>query len=540
MDLTTAATAEHAKKHAAAKTEKEMEQAGLTRDGKRPAGPGPSGVMGRFGVSAEELGQQRRAKDPKSREKRTSQYLESLINRFRHPNSFKFMRRSTNAQHPGGKDEPPPIVPVEEKYQQILKIIENCFESNINSYILLTGSEGNGRSSAVYFAMNAIFERDQRKKLQPGFADRTNTERQALEHKKLQKNSEKFPSLPDAGAPAGPEEPQKEIKFIEVDAFIYKEEGKILNHIINLLTAGLDESAAEESNKYLKLIDFMKNYRLVLYIKNIDVFTEESRQVFLYSLLDNVNNFAMKTCIIFSTNNLFFLNKLEKRVKSRFSYKNFVFEGFDLEDHLLPILKSRLDLPNYHEDAKPLLAAFDDVRVLGFLSRYHQLGMSISWFINLAKTALLLCTAADFLVEVQRGGLAEYLLKKLEEAKKMILFEGGDAEILRHMPRPAKLVMLVLHERALGKAVDAGLPFEQFNKKMKEVVSQKFSSTFSRHSWENFSSNVIKENLLTLKKMNYLHLDKTPITMETVIQLNDSVSPTFLTVKVQDSDILFD
>lgn len=534
MDPTTAALAETAKRHAPPRSEKEPEQAGSARDGRRPMQTG--GVMGRFGVATEDIGAQKRTKDLKSREKRASQYLESLINKFRYPNSFKYMKRWASQQSPAPKDEPPAIVPVEEKYLQILKIIENCFESNINSYILLTGSEGNGRSSAVYFAMNAIFEKDQKKRLQAG-ADRANCERPgAGEHKKLQKNSERAAEGP---VPAQEEAP-KEIKFIEVDAFIYKEEGKILNHIINLLTAGIEESVTEESNKYLKLIDFMKNYRLVLYIKNIDVFTEESRQVFLYSLLDNVNNFAMKTCIIFSTNNLFFLNKLEKRVKSRFSYKNFVFEGYDLEDHLLPIVKSRLDVFNCQEDSQPLAAAFDDLRVLGFLSKYHQLGMSISWFINLIKTALLLFTTADYLLESQRNTLPEYLLRKLEEAKKMILFEGGDAEILRNMPRPAKLIMLVLHERALGKAVDSGLPFEQFNKKMKEVVSLKFSSTFSRHSWENFSSNVIKENLLTLKKMNYLHLDKTPITMETIIQLNDCVSPTFLTVKAHDFDILFD
>jgi len=499
-----------------------------------------SGLMGKFGVSNEDIGLQKRAKDPKSREKRTNQYLESLINKFRFPNSFKYMRRPVNPQNHASKEEPPSIVAVEEKYLQILKIIENCFESNINSYILLTGSEGNGRSSAVYYAMNAIFEKDQKKKQHTGITDRTNTDKQAPEHKKLQKNSEKSQTYPDFSHHSSQEETQKEIKFIEVDAFIYKEEGKILNYITTQLTAGHQDSYIEENNKYLKLIDFMKNYRLVLYIKNIDVFTEESRQVFLYSLLDNVNNFAMKTCIIFSTNNLFFLNKLEKRVKSRFSYKNFVFEGFDLEDHLLPIIKSRLDIANCHDDSKPLITAFEDVRLLSFLSKYHQLGMSISWFINLIKTALLLFTSADYLFELQRNSLPEYLLKKLEEAKKMILFEGGDAEILRNMPRPAKLIMLVLHERAMGKSIDSGLPFEQFNKKMKEVVSLKFCSTFSRHSWENFSSNVIKENLLTLKKMNYLHLDKTPITMETIIQLNDCVSPTFLTVKVQDSDILFD
>ena len=42
--------------------------------------------------------------------------------------------------------------------------------------------------------------------------------------------------------------------------------------------------------------------------------------MFLYTLLDKINHFSKKIMVIFSTTNLFFVDMLEKRVKSRFSY----------------------------------------------------------------------------------------------------------------------------------------------------------------------------------------------------------------------------
>ena len=230
--------------------------------------------------------------------------------------------------------------------------------------------------------------------------------------------------------------------MIEADAFIYNNENKILHFITNELTAHDGFEGSREQNAYMKLTDYMKNFRIVVYIKNIEVFADEPRQVFLSSLLDNISTYSIKVCVVFSTNCLFFLNRLEKRVKSRFSYKNFIFEDFDLETHLVPILEARFHIQEYEREHGTIVAHVKSEKVIRFLSKYHQLGMSIGWFIGLFKTALLLFKSVDYISESRLVRGEDYFISKLQEAKKMLLFEGGDAEILNNMPRPAKLIMM--------------------------------------------------------------------------------------------------
>ena len=130
--------------------------------------------------------------------KRHARYMKILIERFRSPNTFKQIRR-INSSNEDERKSTPPIVAVCDKYTDIMNIIDNCFSSNVNTYILLTGSEGNGRSSAVYYAVNSLLEREKKRKETSKAAgpssiisDKTNTSA-VSEYRKLLKNSEKHP-----------------------------------------------------------------------------------------------------------------------------------------------------------------------------------------------------------------------------------------------------------------------------------------------------------------------------------------------------------
>jgi len=335
---------------------------GMIREKKRPvkpnenngshpassATPANGSVMGKYNISNRNMEDivNGKKEEENSEVKRHARYMKILIERFRSPNTFKQIRR-INSPNEDERKSTPPIVAFCDKYTDIMNIIDNCFSSNVNTYILLTGSEGNGRSSAVYYAVNSLLEREKKRKETSKAAgpssiisDKTNTSA-VSEYRKLLKNSEKHPPS------TLQQDTSLDIKLIEADAFIYNNENKILHFITNELTAHDGFEGSREQNAYMKLTDYMKNFRIVVYIKNIEVFADEPRQVFLYSLLDNINTYSIKVCVVFSTNCLFFLNRLEKRVKSRFSYKNFIFEDFDLETHLVPILEARFYIQEY-------------------------------------------------------------------------------------------------------------------------------------------------------------------------------------------------
>lgn len=510
---------------------------------------------------------------PENNVKNWRDFLKSAVSNLKVHNTFKNMRKYIKRGKPNSCMSPD-IVPFNSNYDEIYRLIESSFEANIKNYILLTGSSGNGRTSAVYYAMNKMMENDnlkalkekderqkeERQKEKEPLGDRTNSLKyssNASDGNVSKHNYYKTEGAQDGGMGNALERqatPYMPLVFVEVDAFIYNQETKVNNYIINELTnrcadnevdsGALAEMQEGEANSYAKLSKYTNIFRIVLYIKNIDVFAEEARQVYLYSLLDGSSFLSMKATIIVSTSCLFFMNKLEKRVKSRFSFKNFIFEDYEVVTDLVPVLQKRLEYRSTNLHTRDLAAKVQDVlkdeRLQQILHRYHTIGMSISWFVSLFKNTFLLMHPAEVDAEHKKGQLADYIIEKVKQAKKLLLFEGGDADILMTMPRPSKLIILVLHEVYNLRNQELGVTYDKFRRKVKDIVNDKFSSYTARTTWGGFTECVMKDNLLTLKKMNYIHLDRTPVTLETVIQLNDSVSPTFLNVRVTDSDIAFD
>lgn len=92
------------------------------------------------------------------------------------------------------------------------------------------------------------------------------------------------------------------------------------------------------------MLKFAKKYKTVLFIKNVQIFAEETRQTFLYSLMDEINSYCESIMVVFSTKNIFFDSKLEKRVKSRFTHIAWHFYNMELAD-LTSIIKLKLDIP---------------------------------------------------------------------------------------------------------------------------------------------------------------------------------------------------
>lgn len=83
---------------------------------------------------------------------------------------------------------------------------------------------------------------------------------------------------------------RQEVIFVEVDAKIHNKENKMISKIIDLILLEYSkETDLTEKEPYSRLVECLGYGKVILFIKNIEVFAKESRQVFLYSLLDSIN-----------------------------------------------------------------------------------------------------------------------------------------------------------------------------------------------------------------------------------------------------------
>ena len=105
-----------------------------------------------------------------------------------------------------------------------------------------------------------------------------------------------------------------DILYIPIESVIFNKEKKLLHEIQTQIQEQTNIGhISHEKNIYSRLMEYFGEKKIVLYIKNAEIFASEKRQVFLYTLLDHVNSFAKGVVIAFASNNIFFSSFLEKR-----------------------------------------------------------------------------------------------------------------------------------------------------------------------------------------------------------------------------------
>lgn len=413
-------------------------------------------------------------------------------------------------------------IPISPKYKEIQDIVTRCFDSKLNTYLLLTGARGRGRSSAVYYAVKQLRE-------------------MKCEPDRMQ---------------------QEPLLFVEIDAAMSEmDKSTLMNYLVNKLLEArgdpmsMDSNLYESGNYHEKLIRLLKDFRVIIYIKNVHVFAEQTRQVFLYSFLDNINQFAMKVVLIFSTSHVFFLSKLEKRVRSRFSFHEICFEEVDMDTMVRPVLEDKLTIQNF-KNLRIIEVLVDrikrvicnDPQICKVFERSILLGQGLDAIISVVHTAFMISPPQKLLhaVEGSDQTASQFLVSKVLEARKLINFEGGDVEILNSLPKPVKLCVLVLSE-VLGQKKSHGhdsqsmyTTYQAFKWKHWEIVKHYFRDTINLHWWLSISQPLLKDGLINLSKMGYVYLSKTPIDNETNMRLSDMISPLFVKPSVKDNDIRFE
>ena len=103
----------------------------------------------------------------------------------------------------------------------------------------------------------------------------------------------------------------------------------------------LDEQDA--LSMYSTLHEYFSFFRIILYIRNASIFTRTKRQSFFYNILEMTRKQGSKGLIIFESQNLNFLESLEKRNASRMNPRKFIFGDFSLEMEFLEIVRKTLE-----------------------------------------------------------------------------------------------------------------------------------------------------------------------------------------------------
>ena len=182
-----------------------------------------------------------------------------------------------------------------QSYQTLTKLMSLAFKSGTASVCLLMGSKGTGRKKALQFAIDKNYVSN----------------------------------------------------FITVNCLIYDNLVSVYEKILIDCDLGLDLSVKYFGNKVkgkYKVIDlwehvlssYFRSRNVVIYISSIDKLCK-TNQNFLYTFLDSLNFYAPKIFVAFGTDNISFLDKLERRVRSRLS-SNIIYFGTK-EDNIIHFLK---------------------------------------------------------------------------------------------------------------------------------------------------------------------------------------------------------
>jgi len=384
------------------------------------------------------------------------------------------------------------ILPIYESYEEIAGMIDNCFTANLNTYALLQGGAGMGKTSALYYAYGKL-----------------------IEDRKYSTNN---------------------LKIIEVDALIYDKENKIILEILKALDHNkeAEEALNFEKNPYARLVNAFKDNNYILYIKNVDVFAREARQVFLYSLLDNLNHFSIKVMLIFSTSNIFFVDMLEKRVKSRFSYKLFDFYHCPFKHSeqnplggLMEILKSKVssDIDTHSPFSRAMVLALGEPYVEALFKKYHIIGMNIDWFVRVIRVAMAYMNVDDIteaitapeIVPNHKDNSSINFLDNPTKVIYMSLFNAiksmnceFEQSILKDMTHPGKTILRQLKSLSAWNGIKFRVLLATLTN---HASSGNLGSVFK------FSTNVVKDCLLDLDNSKIIYIDRKPLRLESVIYL---------------------
>jgi len=173
-------------------------------------------------------------------------------------------------------NNPALLIELDDNYQKLLDLMKNSLQNSNNQICILYGFPGFGRKSSVDFCLNV-----------------------------LQTGSDVV------------------WKKIYIDASFHSTENTFIKSFMQQLYNEKFSKVSENSLSFENLFNDFKEKkgkeRIVFVIDRVEELVSAKKQMILYGLLEWIRNENNEVFVVFITNNLLFLDLLERRVKSRLS-----------------------------------------------------------------------------------------------------------------------------------------------------------------------------------------------------------------------------
>ncbi|EAS03119.2 origin recognition complex subunit 4, putative (macronuclear) [Tetrahymena thermophila SB210] len=274
------------------------------------------------------------------------------------------------------------IVKLGEIYNTLLNTLKASAHSATRSNIILYGLPGSGRKSAVRYAISEIFERDTMRLIP-----------------------------------------------IWIDAGVFQTENEFALELVRQIKAQIDEEVELSKNDIFDQSFTFKNIEgslnsqdgiWVLIVDRIENLVSQKRQSVLYALLDWLLNNQNRLTLIGITSDLKFSEKLEKRVKSRFSADHLHCMGYEIQD-CVQLIKKRFekigDTESCQKLSQQLLKCFDSKDIQKLLDlNIVQLMKPIQYVLNVMSTMLNLIDCRVLENKIKTNFLSQYVHDLLQQA----------------------------------------------------------------------------------------------------------------------------
>lgn len=291
----------------------------------------------------------------------------------------------------------------------------------------------------------------------------------------------------------------------------------------------LDEQDA--LSMYATLHRYFSFFHIVLYVRHADVFTRTKRQSFFYNVLEMSRKKGCRGIIIFETQNLRFLEALEKRNASRMNPRKFIFGDFSLELEFFEIVRRTM------ERASPDSAAVN--RFIDFLnaplirqelSLFAFRDFSLAQMLRVLGAFLRQLCPAD-LVFITETPLGSLLAKDGEKLGELIAkLRAADEELHGDFKVPTfdlnlceteQLILMIINDYHVQTSEKGGglVKVKNIENNLANLIKSNEQNSYQ------MTRELVHMCIENLQRLGLVRLSKKRINLETVVSAN--IDPNF-------------
>lgn len=291
----------------------------------------------------------------------------------------------------------------------------------------------------------------------------------------------------------------------------------------------LDEQDA--LSMYSVLHRYFSFFHIVLYVRHAEVFTRTKRQSFFYNILEMSRKKGCRGLIIFETQNLGFLEALEKRNASRMNPRKFIFGDFSLEMEFFEIVRKTMESASSQSGVVNRFIDFLNAPLIRQeLSLFLYRDFSLAQMLQLMSAFLRQLSERDMqrIVETHLKELASKscsllgeLLGKLRAADEELHGDFKVAVFDRNLCETEQIILMIINQYHIqNRDKFAGLiKVKNIENNIANLIKCNGQKSYK------MTRELIHMSIENLQRMGLVRLSRRRINLETVLSAN--IDPNF-------------